>query len=162
MLALTLFLALLLAASVAHKAIERRRLAAASARLAGVSASLGPVLLLLAATVEGLSAVALILPDLRIGGAIAAAVLWSSYALALLRRRGETLDCGCDLVAREKPVDAIAILRPALLAGLALLAAVLPTTPWTIDAPFAALALLALWFAAAEIVSLPNFARAKS
>ena len=168
MLPLVLFMALLLAASAAHKGIERQRLATASAQLTGVSAHYGPFVLLVAAAVEVLAALALALPDLRAGGALAAAGLWSLYALALLRRRGDTLDCGCDLIAREKPVNTIAILRPATLAALAfvLCLAMLTSTaepaPWTVDVPFAALALLALWFAAAEIVSLPTTARAKA
>ncbi len=168
MLPLVLFMALLLAASAAHKGIERQRLATASARLTGVSAHYGPFVLLVAAAVEVLAALALALPDLHAGGALAAAGLWSLYGLALLRRRGETLDCGCDLIARERLVGAAAILRPAMLAalafllGLALLTGTAELAPWTVDAPFAALALLALWFAAAEIVSLPTTARAKA
>ncbi len=168
MLPLVLFMVLLLAASAAHKGIERQRLATASAQLTGVSEHSGPYVVLAAAAVEVLAALALVLPDLRAGGALAAAGLWSLYALALLRRRGDTLDCGCDLIAREKPVNAIAILRPALLAALALGLGVGVLTgravpaPWTVDAPFAGLALLALWFAAAEIITLPTFARAKA
>ena len=43
------------------------------------------------------------------GAALGAALLWLGYAAVLWRHRGQVLDCGCDLVAREKPVDDIAI-----------------------------------------------------
>lgn len=163
MAALTLFLALLLATSAAHKALARARLAPVTARLAGVALPLGSVLLALAATIEALAALALLVPALRAGGALAAALLWSGYGLALLRRRGERLDCGCDFVARERPVDGVAIARPVLLALLALAVLALPAAPgWPLDTPFAALALVALWFAASELHSLPVARKARS
>ena len=159
MAALPLFMALLLAIAATHKLIERQRLATVTMRLAGVPAHFGMPLLLLAATGEALVAIALLVTDLRMGGALGAAAIWSVYALALLRHRGAVLDCGCDLVRREKPVGATAILRPALLALLALIVAALPASPWNAETPFAALALLALWFAAAELAAIPAYVR---
>jgi uncharacterized membrane protein YphA (DoxX/SURF4 family) len=159
--ALALFLVALLAASALHKLLARDRLAAVTARLAGVALPTGALLLVLAATLEALAGLALLVPALRTGGALAAATLWLGYGLALWRRRGETLDCGCDLVAREKPVDALAIARPLLLAALAAGVALAPEPVWTIDALFAAPALLALWFAAGELHSIPKMARTR-
>lgn len=154
MAALGLFLALLLGASALHKVLARERLGAVTARLAGVPLPLGSVLLALSATVEALAALALLVPALQVGGALAAAALWGAYALALLRHRGKVLDCGCDFAAREAPVGAFAILRPVLLAALAGAAALIAPLAWTLETPFAALALAALWFAAGELKSI--------
>lgn len=163
MLAISLFLAALLATSAIHKVLDRERLGAVVARLTRVSLPLSAVLLALAATVEALAAIALLAPPLRAGGALVAVALWCGYALALFRQRGAVLDCGCDLVARERPVDAFAILRPMLLAALALLTiAMPPLAGWSIEAPFAALALLSLWFAAGELHSIPVSRKVRS
>ena len=156
---LILFLAALLGASALHKVFARERLSAVAARLAGVALPTGALLLALAATLEALAALALLFEPLRLGGAFAAAALWLGYGFALWRQRGKTLDCGCDLVARERPVDGIAIARPLLLAAGAAGAALAPAGDWTLDAPFAALALLALWFAAGELHSIPKLTR---
>ena len=158
--ALAFFLAMVLAISAGHKLIDRRRLAAATARLAGVPAPLGTPLMLSAAACETLAALGLAIPPLRMGGALVAAALWTIYALALLRHRGGPLDCGCDFVRREKPVDTVAIFRPALLAALALVIAFAPAAPMTLDAPFAAMALYALWVAASELSALPSIGSA--
>ncbi|MBD3728165.1 MAG: hypothetical protein IE933_00500 [Sphingomonadales bacterium] len=159
MAAVTLALILLLVASAAHKFIQRDSMAPVTARLVGVPAAAGALVLLLAASAEILAALALVMPATRLGGAMAAAAIWTSYAVALLRHRGSVLDCGCDLVRREKPVGLFAILRPVLLAAAALSVALVPPRGWTVDAPFAAAALLALWFAASELAAIPAFSR---
>lgn len=160
--AITLFLALVLAASAAHKLMDRPRATLATVRLTGVPSPLGMALVLSAATYEGLAALALAMAPFRQEGAIAATALWTVYALALLRLRGQVLDCGCDFIPREKAVDAVAILRPALLALLALWVATASADPFSADAPFAALALLSLWFAASELAALPSRTRLHS
>lgn len=159
---LWLFLVLLLAGSAAHKLAARDRLALAAARLTGVPLALGPALLLGAATIEVLAAAAMLASPLRIAGALAAAALWSGYAMALVARRGEVLDCGCDLALREKPVGAVAFGRPALLAALALAIVLAPASTFAFDTPFAALALLAVYFAASELAALPPPAQIRS
>jgi uncharacterized membrane protein YphA (DoxX/SURF4 family) len=159
MAALTLFLAALLGASALHKLLARERLSAVTARLAGVALPTGALLLVLAATLEALAALALLVPVLTGGAALAAAALWLGYGAVLRRQHGQVLDCGCDLVARERPVDGFAIARPVLLAGLAFSVALAPASGWTLDAPFAALALLGLWFAAAELHAIPKLTR---
>lgn len=156
MAALPLFLALLLSVSALHKAADRRRLATAAARLAGVSASAGPLLLIAAGVTEAVAALCLSIAPLRPAGAAMALLLWTLYALLLLRRRGEALDCGCDLIARERPVGWVQIARPALLAGLAALTVLIPQGPFTLDMPFAAAGFLALWFGAAELLAIPR------
>lgn len=162
MAAVGLFLALLLGASALHKVLARERLGPIVARLAGVTAPLGFVLLALAATVEALAGISLLLPPLQAGGACVAAMLWTVYALALLRHRGKVLDCGCDFAAREAPVDSFTMLRPVVLAAIALGFAGWAPTGLSLETPFAALALAALWFAASELHSIPSTRSART
>ena len=159
MAALSLFLALVLLSAAAHKAIARDRLALVVARLLGLTAPIAALVLVMAAVLEALAALAILLPATAAGGLLGAALIWTLYALALLRRRGAVLDCGCDFAAREKPVGPVTILRPAILAALAALAALAPRAVWSIETPFAAAALVALWFAASELAALPATAR---
>jgi hypothetical protein len=159
---LWLFLAALLAVSAGHKLVARDRLSMVAARLAGAPSAIGPALLLAAASAEALAAVALMIAPLRAAGALAAAALWGFYAVALFARRGQVLDCGCDFVRREKPVTSVTAARPALLALFALAVAVTPDQAFAVDAPFAALAMLGLYFAASELAALPSFARRMS
>lgn len=156
MAALTLFLALLLGASALHKALDHRRLAIAAARLSSMTPQAGPMLLIVAGVAEGMAALCLLVPPLRLAGAGIAALLWLAYALLLLRRRGEALDCGCDLVARERLIGPSQIARPAMLLLLALSVALSPNAAFTLDTPFAAIGFLALWFGAAELLAIPQ------
>jgi len=149
MAALILFCAALLAASALHKATARDRLAAAAAKLAGTGALGGQLLLIVAGTVEIVAALCLVIEPLRMAGALLAAALWAGYALALARRHGQTLDCGCDLAARAKPVTWALVLRSAAVA-------LLPSAPFTLDAPFAAAGLLALYVGASELLAIPS------
>ncbi|KQW65541.1 hypothetical protein ASE17_19120 [Phenylobacterium sp. Root77] len=159
MLAITFFLSAILASSAAHKAIDRGRLGPVAAKLVGVQPSWGELLLAVAGAVEALAAIALTMPQVRTGGALAAAGVWSAYSLALASRRGAVIDCGCYFAERPKPVDKIAILRPAVLAALALAVAASPAGDWSIDTLFAAIGFGALWFAAGELASIKVFAR---
>lgn len=156
--AMTLFLAALLVLSAGHKVFDRERLVRATARLTGTRLPAATLLLALAASVELLAGIALLIPALHGGGAVAASLVWLGYAVALARHHGQTLDCGCDLVARQRPIDATAVARPSMLAIVAGCVAVLPGAGWTIDSPFAALALLALWLAAGELHAIPKLA----
>jgi len=155
MAALILFCALLLAGSALHKATARERLATATAKLAGTGALGGQLLLIVAGTVEIVAALCLLIEQLRMPGALIAAALWAGYAFALARRHGQTLDCGCDLAARAKPVTWALVLRSAVLALLAGGIALLPAAPFTLDAPFAAAGLLALYIGASELLAIP-------
>lgn len=156
MAAVILFCAALLAASALHKATARDRLAAAAAKLAGTGALGEQLLLIVAGTVEIVAATCLLIEPLRLAGALIAAALWAGYGLALARRHGQTLDCGCDLAARAKPVTWALVLRTAALAVLAGGVALLPTTTFTLDAPFAAAGLLALYIGASELLAIPS------
>lgn len=156
MAALILFCAALLAASALHKALSRERLAGAAAKLAGTGTLGGQLPLIVAGTAEIVAAVCLVIPPLRMAGALIAAALWAGYAIALARHRGETLDCGCDLAGRAKPVTWALVLRSAALALLAGGIALLPDAPLTLDAPFAAAGLLALYLGASELLAIPS------
>lgn len=156
MAALILFCALLLAASALHKAAARDRLAGAAAKLAGTGVLGGQLLLIIAGTTEIVAAACLLIAPLRVAGALMAAALWAGYALALARRMGQTLDCGCDLAERAKPVTAVLVSRSAILALVAGGIALLPSAPFTLDAPFAAAGLLALYIGASEILAIPS------
>lgn len=155
--ALSLFLALVLGGSALHKALDRRRLSTAAARLVGARASHGPLLLVAAGGIEAVAALCLLVPALRPTGGLLAAALWALYGLALARRRGETLDCGCDLVARERPVAMWQIVRAFGLSALAVLVSTLAAAAETsFDAPFAAAGFLALYLAASELSAIPH------
>lgn len=156
--ALALFLALVLALSAAHKAQSPDRLATATGRLAGVSGPLATVLMVLSGAIEAVAALCLVLPGATMAGALIAAWLWTIYGLAMVRRRGETLDCGCDLVARPHPVGLPQIVRPLVLAALALVLGLLPLPPsdsLAIDV-MAAFGALALYLAALELMAIPR------
>jgi uncharacterized membrane protein YphA (DoxX/SURF4 family) len=155
--AITLFLALVLALSAAHKARDPQRLVAATARLTGSHGPVAALVLVLAGAIEALAALCLVLPGAATIGAAIAAALWTAYAVALWRRRGATLDCGCDLVARPRPVGAGQVLRAVALAALALAATLLPASAQVLalDA-LAAAGALALYLAASEILAIPR------
>lgn len=162
MTALSLFLALVLMVSAAHKLAAPQRMAEAAARLCGVSPALGTPLAFAAAALEAISSIAVLLEGTHLGGAMAAGTLWCGYGALLFARRGQRLDCGCDLAARTSPVGTIAIVRPFALAAMALLVALVPgSLSFTVETPFAALALLALWFAVAELSALPSHLRTR-
>lgn len=151
---LSLFLALVLAMAAGHKLLDRERLAASAAALTGAPVALGVPISLAAAAYEAAVALALLFPATRPAGAMLAAVLWSAYGIALMRRLGSTLDCGCNFAARAKPVDSFAVLRAFALAALATIALLTPAMPLTLLSPFAALGFLALYLALGEIMSI--------
>ena len=156
MAALGLFLALLLLVSALHKYVARQQLGVAAAKLVGVAPHFGPLFLAAAALTEITAAALLLLAPWPVYGAALAAALWGLYALALLRHLGQSLDCGCDFTRRAKVVTWGAVVRPALLAALALLWAYAPHRALQWDTPFAAAALLVLYFAATELAALPS------
>jgi len=153
--ALTLFLALLLASSVLHKALAHKRLAQVAGVLTGLRGQ-GMLALIVAGTIELVAAACLLVPATHFTGGLLAALVWAGYALTLLRKRGRVLDCGCDLVAREKAVDGLLVARPAALAVLALIAGAMPFAELEIETPFAAAGLLALYLAGSELLAIPH------
>lgn len=156
---LSLFLALVLAMAAGHKLLDRERLAASAAALTGAPVALGSVIALATAAYEAAVALALLFPATRAAGAVLAAALWSIYGLALVRRLGSSLDCGCNFAARAKPVDRFAVLRAFSLAALAAVVLLTPALPFTILSPFAALGFLALYLALGEIMGITIYER---
>lgn len=156
MAALATFCALLLILSALHKAQARPRLTGTVGQLTGTGPVGAGLLLLIAGVIELFAGLALLVAPLRLVGAVAAVALWSGYALALARRHGTALDCGCDLAARTRPVTLATILRPVLLAAAAGLVALLPATAFTLETPFAAAGLLALYLGASELLAIPR------
>ena len=159
MAALSLFLALVLALSSAYKLLKRERLATAAARLTGLPLSGGALASLSAAALEATSSLAIVLPETRAIGALIAAVLWLGYAALLAGHLGQSLDCGCSLASREKPVSLALVAKATGLAALALLVACVPAGPYSIVAPFAALGIFVLYLALDELLALPRPSR---
>ncbi|MGL3820802.1 MauE/DoxX family redox-associated membrane protein [Sphingopyxis sp. R3-92] len=158
--ALIPFLAAMLAVAAAHKLTERGRLAQATAGLLRIDATIAMPLTMAAATIEAAAALALLFPASRPVGALLAALLWAGYGAALYaaRRRGDAdMDCGCDFGARRQGIGRFSVGRAFALSAAALALLVSPAGGGAIDIQsiFAALAFLALLFAASEIAHLP-------
>ena len=166
---LALFLAIVLAVAAAHKLAERARLTQATASLLRLSPALAMPATMAAAAVEFAAALALLFPASRFAGALLAALLWAGYGAALVaaRRRGDSgIDCGCDFGARRSGIGRFTIARAFALAGAAALLALSPPVSLSnagggidIQSVFAALAFVALLFAAGELANLPATSR---
>lgn len=155
-----LFLAIILAIAAAHKIAERARLTRATAGLLRLPGAVAMPVTMAAAAVEFAAALALLLPASRPIGALLAALLWAGYGAALLaaRRRGDGgIDCGCDFGARKSGIGRFTIARAFALATAALSLFLSPAGGGGIDIQsiFAALAFVALLFAAGELANLP-------
>lgn len=161
---LALALAIILAVAAAHKIAERARLTRATAGLLRLDPALAMPATMAAAAVEFAAALALLIPASRPAGALLAALLWAGYGAALLaaRRRGDGgMDCGCDFGARRSGIGRFTIARVFALAAAALALCLSPAGGGAIDVQsiFAALAFVALLFAAGEIANLPATSR---
>jgi len=142
------FLALLLVASVIHKWLDRTRLAISAARLSGlddmsgINDRAGGMLLLASATLEITAAIALLVPSIRVIGAIVAATVWGIYLLLILRaiRAGmKDIDCGCSFGRKQTPLGSFQIMR-----NLALVFTALAVTTGTMVVGTTSMGLLAL------------------
>lgn len=158
------FLALVLLAAALHKFVARERVASAAARLCGTSKRRGRILSVAAAAIEATSAVAMLGPSTRVGGALAATALWALYAILLgakAARRTAPFDCGCDFgsAGRASRGSAV-IIRPLGLMGLAGFVILAPSTgALTVEPLFASLGYFAIYVATGEIVALPPLRR---
>lgn len=161
---LALALAIILAAAAIHKLAERERLTRATVGLLRLEPALAMPATMAAAAIEFAAALALLFPASRPAGALLAALLWAGYGAALLaaRRRGDGgIDCGCDFGARRGGIGRFSIARALALATAALVLCLSPSGNGGIDVQsiFAALAFVALLFAAGEIAHLPASSR---
>lgn len=161
---LALFLATMLGTSAAHKLSHPTRLTRATAGLLRLNPAVAMPVTMAAAAIEATAALALLFPASRPTGALLAALLWSFYAAALFaaRRRGDgTIDCGCDFGKPRRGIGLFVIGRAIALAAGALVLLISPAGGggFDIQSILAALAFVALLFAAGEIAHLPATSR---
>ncbi len=156
---LAAFLALLLAASAAHKAVSWRRTREVMKDFAGVPRPAASGAALLACVAEALAAASLMLPDYRCAGALLAAAIFAAYlaliARAVIQRRA-AVDCGCSFGAGRKRLGAFELARNGALFASALILSAFAQDTGSI-APsqlLAACALLALYGAFDQVMAL--------
>ncbi len=158
------FLAVLLVAAAAHKAIAWRRTRTVMQNFAGVPRSAASAAALAACALEGLAGLLLILPAHRRAGAALASAMLGLYLALIVRavatRRG-TVDCGCSFNASSHRLGAYDITRNAVLltAALLLLACADAVAPLAPSQLLAAFALLALYGALDQLTALQPLRR---
>jgi hypothetical protein len=156
---LAAFLAVLLVASSAHKALTRRRTWRVVQNFAGVPRPAASAAVVAACAIEGLAGLMLVLPDHRRAGAALAAAILGLYlvliARAVAQGRG-AVDCGCSFGASSRRLGSFEIVRNAALlaAALLLLAFADAVAPWVPSQLLAACALLALYGAVDQLTAL--------
>jgi hypothetical protein len=162
------FLGLLLGVAAAHKLLWRERALAAVRGLTGMPAQLAAPAVSVAAGMEVIAAIGLLVPAYRSLAALLAALLWSLYFAALARallagRRA--VDCGCSFGKTHRPLGSFQLLRTATLAAVALALAAQPAAATAervavampvllLTQALCALALLALYAALDSVMSL--------
>jgi Methylamine utilisation protein MauE len=161
---LAAFLAVLLAASAAHKALAWRRTWTVVQNFAGVPRAAASAAVVAACAIEGVAGLLLLLPDhRRLGGLLATAILAPYLALiarAVAQRRG-AVDCGCSFGASSRRLGTFEIARNSALLAAALLLfafadAIAPLAPSQL---LAACALLALYGAVDQLTALQPMRR---
>ncbi len=161
---LAAFLAVLLLASAAHKALGWGRTRTVVQNFAGVPHSLASAAAVAACTIEGLAGLLLILPDYRrAGAALATAILGLYLALivrAVAQHRGAA-DCGCSFGAGTRRLGMFEIMRNTVLlaAALLLIACADGVAPRVPSQLLAACALLALYGAVDQLAALQPMRR---
>jgi hypothetical protein len=162
------FLALLLAAAALHKWLWRARAREAASSLLGLPAEFAGHAVRLAAGLEILAAIGLLLPAYRSTGALLAALVWGTYLVAMTRALlagASAVDCGCSFSKAHRPLGRFQWLRTGALLVMALAVALWPSSGiaeggaiampviW-ITQGLAAFALLALYGALDYVMSL--------
>jgi hypothetical protein len=161
---LAAFLAVLLVACAAHKALSWRRTRTVVENFVGVPRPAAAAAAVAACAIEGLAGLLLILPDHRRGGAALATAILGVYlaliARAVAQRRG-AVDCGCSFGASSRRLGTFEIARNAVLlaAALPLLAFAEAIAPWAPSQLLAACALLALYGAVDQLTALQPMRR---
>lgn len=159
------FLAALALVSAGHKFARPARARAAIEALTGVAAGTAAIGLVILAVAEAGAGVALLTPEWRAAGAALAAAIWAGYFVALARAIAagrRDLDCGCSFGESHARLGPYHLLRTG---GLAFVAAAIAAAPGAATAArhtFAvslstiggALALLGLYFALDQLMSL--------
>ena len=161
---LAAFLAALLIASAAHKALTWRRTRTVVENFAGVPRPAAGAAGAAACAIESLAGLLLLLPGHRTAGAALATVIFALYlaliARAVAQRRG-AVDCGCSFGAGSRRLGTFEIARNAALFASALLllvcaGAVAPLAPSQL---LAACSLLALYGAVDQLTALQPLRR---
>jgi len=161
---LAAFLALLLVASAAHKALSWGRTRMVVQNFAGVPLPAVSSAAAAGCAIEGLAGVLLVLPDHRRVGAALATVILGLYltliARAVAQRRG-AVDCGCSFGASSRRLGTFEIARNAVLlaSALLLLAFADVVAPLVPSELLAACALLALYGAIDQLTALQPMRR---
>jgi hypothetical protein len=152
------FLALLLAASAAHKVLGFTRARSAAHEFAGVPRTAAAAAAAAVIFAETLGATLVIVPSWREAGAWLAAALFGAYlgliARAIVERR--EVDCGCSFSNAPHPLGAFEATRNGVLVVLAMLAALSSAADgaWPVSASqaVAACALFALYAALDQVM----------
>ncbi len=162
---LAAFLALLLAASAAHKWLRWEHTRAVVREFAGVPSAVTPAAALAASLAESAAAVLLFLPDYRVLGALLAASILTVY-LALIARSllagRRDVDCGCSFGPGRHALGAFEAVRNAVLLVLAFFVAASAARGAPAIAAsqvLAAVALLALYGALDQVMGLQPMRR---
>jgi hypothetical protein len=153
------FLAVLLAASAAHKAARFERARSAAHQFAGVPRNAAPAATVAIALIEALAAALLIVPASRATGAWLAAAIFGGYLTLIARAivQNREVDCGCSFGAARHALGAFEALRNSVLVVLAMLAALSSAAgavPVSVSQGLAAVALFALYAALDQVMGL--------
>jgi Methylamine utilisation protein MauE len=161
---LAAFLALLLIASAAHKAVGWRRTRRVVENFAGVPRPAAAVAAFAACAAEALAGASLVVPELRSTGAWLAAAIFGTYLGLILRavmqHRG-AVDCGCSFGSDPKRLGAFELARNTLLLAAAVLLAAFAhaVSPIAPSQVLAAGALLALYGALDQVMAIQPMRR---
>jgi hypothetical protein len=151
------FLALLLAASAAHKALRFARARSAAQEFAGVPPATAAAAAAGVVFAETLAAVLLVVPAYRAAGAWLAATIFGAY-LALIARailEHREVDCGCSFGSARRAPGTFEATRNGVLVMLAMLAALSSAggaLPVAASQVLAGCALLALYAALDQVM----------
>jgi uncharacterized membrane protein YphA (DoxX/SURF4 family) len=164
---LALFLALLLATSVLHKARQYGRVRGAAAELTRLKGRAADVAVVVAGVSEAAAAVLLCISGMRAVGAwVAAAVIavYLGFIMAAIATNRRDFDCGCNLGSPRRALGAFAIARNSILVLCGLLVALYISD---FSAPsgselLPAAILLAIYFALDEVIAVRSLTRSAS
>jgi hypothetical protein len=155
------FEALLLLASVLHKASQWAHFKQVVQEFAGVRAALVSPVLACVGALEAGAAALLLTPALRTPGALLAAGVWCAYLALIVRailQGRRDADCGCSFGPAQRPLGTYQVARNLGLTGLAIAVALAaPAGDGLGDRGFevlAAFALLALYGALDQVMAL--------
>jgi uncharacterized membrane protein YphA (DoxX/SURF4 family) len=158
---ITLFMAILLMASCAHKLFDFKRARDSAELFAGVPPSMAGAAAGAISIVELIAGALLVIPAQRMVGAALAAAVWTEYGFLMIRAISQgrsAVDCGCSFGSGHTELGLFQIVRNGVLVTLAAVSAAGPSVGW--DASLIswqimeALTLLALYGALDQVMNL--------